>query len=365
METIEFRELVELFLNTSFREIKSETETPNINFKFGEDGFALFKNIVETPFVKIGYWTPNADQKDIDFVQFHNDDDVPTIYINDSVKFFEYLTDIVNSLIELNSEYGIKSSARNLTMNILRRIWLRMGIEDIANIKDFLDKQLQFTKNRLLDTYNIEKIGAFNEYEIFMKSEVNPTWAETTRSMIFTIKTNDKSYELPHILYDIDDEGVCYIYAVQSSKVTKDKTIERVLYKLNKNIENPIVHPSKVCTMMLFINELKKKGISKTIIPSMQVLSYRYHELLSEKAKKDLEEAKKSFERFPNDETAQRKYEFAKQWYNSVYEKQDKIDYLKTTELMNLAYRMLEHDQSVEIINEVNVQGDYLSIKIK
>ncbi len=58
METIEFRELVELFLNTSFRDIKLETETPNINFKFEEDGFALFQSIVETPFIKNGYWTP-------------------------------------------------------------------------------------------------------------------------------------------------------------------------------------------------------------------------------------------------------------------------------------------------------------------
>ncbi len=356
---------MELFLNTSFRDIKLETETPNINFKFGEDGFALFKNIVENPFVKNGSWTPNADQNDIDFVHSHNDDDVPTIYISDSIKFFEYLTNIINSLIKLNAEYEITSSARNLAMKVLRRIWLRMGIEDIANIESFLDKQLQFTRNRLLDTYNIEKSNSFNEYEIFMKSEVNPTWDETTRSMIFTMKKNNNTYELPHILYDIDDEGVCYIYAVQSSKKKKDKTIERELYKLNKNIENPNVHPSKVYAMMFFINELKKKGISKMRIPSMQVLSYHYHELLSEKAKKDLEKAKIALERFPDDDYVQKNYEVAKQWYDVTYEKQDKISYLKTIELMNLAYRILEHDQSIEIVNEVNVQGDYLGIKIK
>jgi len=198
-----------------------------------------------------------------------------------------------------------------------------------------------------------------------MKSEVNPTWDETTRSMIFTIEKNNYTYELPHILYDIDDKGVCYIYAVQSSKKKRDKTIERELYKLNKNIENPNVHPSKVCAMLLFINELKKKGILKVRIPSMQVLSYRYHELLSEKAKKDLEKAKTEFERFPNDDYVQENYEFAKQWFDATHEKQDKISYLKTVELMNLAYRILEHDQSIEIINEVNVQGDCLDIKIR
>ncbi len=365
MEKIEFRELVELFLNTSFRQIKSETETPNINFKFGEDGFALFRSIVETPFVKNGFWTPNAEQSDINFILSHNDDDVPTIYINDSIKFFEYLTNIINSLIKLNAEYGIISSARNLTMNVLRRIWLRMGVDDIANIEVFLEKQLQFTRNRLLDTYNIEKIYSFNDYKIFMKSENNPTWDETTRSMIFTIKRNDSTYELPHVLYDIDDEGICYIYAVQSSKDKKDKKIERELYKLNKNIENPNVHPSKVYAMILFINELKKKGISKIRIPSMQVLSYRYHELLSKQAEKNLENAKAALERFPDDEYVRKKYEYSKQWYNATYEKQDKINYLKTIELINLAHRIIEHDLSTEIVNEVNIQGDYLGIKIK
>ncbi len=366
MEKIAFRELVELFLNTTFRQIKSETETPNINFKFEEDGFALFRSIVETPFVKNGFWTPNAVQSDIDFILSHNNDnDVPTIYINDSIKFFEYLTNIINSIIQLNAEYGITLSARNLSMNVLRRIWLRMGVEDLDNIEVFLEKQLQFTRNRLLDTYNTEKIYSFNDYEIFMKSENNPTWDETTRSMIFTIRRNDSTYELPHILYDIDDEGICYIYAVQNSKDKKDKKIERELYKLNKNIENLNVHPSKVYALILFINELKKKGILKIRIPSMQVLSYRYHELLSERAKKDLEQAKVVLEKFPDDDYTQKKYEYARQWYDRTYEKQDKISYLKTIELMNLAYRITEHDQSIEILNEVNIQGDYLGIKIK
>lgn len=365
MEVIEFREVVELFLNISFRQIKSEIETPNINFKFAEDGFALFKDIVAKPFIKEGFWTPNATQSDIDFILSHSDDDVPTIYINDSIKFFEYLTNIINSLIELNAQYDFTLSARNSAMNVLRRIWLRMGIEDLTNIEAFLENQLQFTRNRLLDTHSTEKIYSSDSSEIFMKSEVNPTWDETTRSMIFTIKRNDSTYELPHILYDIDDEGICYIYAVQSSKSKKDKKIERELYKLNKDIENPNVHPSKVCAMILFINELKKKGISKIRTPSMQVLSYRYHELLSEQAKEALEKAKTELENFPDDKGVRINYEHAKQWYDVTYEKQDKINYLKTEELINLAYRITEHDPSIEIINEVNVQGDYLGIRVK
>lgn len=365
MEKIKFRELVELFLNKSFQDIKSEVETPNINFKFGEDGFTLFESIVEEPFVKEGYWTPDAQKSDIDFIRLHNNDDVPTIQVNDSIKFFEYLTDIVNSLMDLSLDYGIATSERNLTMHIFRRIWLRMGIEDIANVEEFLDRQLQFLRNRLLDTPKEKNISSFDGYDVSMKTEVNQTWYETTRSMIFTMRKNDSSYELPHILYDIDDNGICYIYAVQSSKKENDKHIERSLYRLNKNIENPNVHPSKVYAMILFINELKKKGITKIRIPSMQVLSYRYHELLSPKGKEELEKAEKELEKYPDDLFIQRKYKHAKKWFESTYENEDKISYLKTEELIYLAYRMLEHDEDIEIINDVNLQGDYLGIKIK
>lgn len=364
LETIEFRELIELFLNTSIHEIKEEDETPNLNFKFGKDGIDLFKSIVETPFIKDGSWTPNAEEEDIEFLLSHNDD-VPTIYIEDSITFFKTLTDIINELIKLNWEYGEKKSARNLTMQVLRRIWLKMGIEDMSNVNQFLRKQLQFVMNRTFDTHMNERVGLFNEYEVRMKVDVNPTWDETTRSMIFTIGRDKVSYELPRILFDIDDDQICYIYGAQSSQNEKDKIIERKLYKINKNIENPNIHPSKVYAILLFIQELKKKGITKVRIPSMQVLSYRYHELLSRQAEVNLKETKKRFDAFPKDSYAKWQYNQAKQWYNRVYQKQDKISFLKTEELINLMYRLLEHDPDIQIVNDLNIQGDYLDMRIK
>lgn len=365
MEKIEFREIVELFLNTSIHQIKSESEVPNINFKFEKDAILLFNNIIEKPFIKNESWTPNAYQEDIDFVFSHNHDNCPTIYIKDSIKFFEYLENITNELIILREYYGIKSSARNLAMQIMKRIWLRMGITDFENVELFLEKQLQFVKNRTFNIHHLEKIGSFNEYDIFMKTIVNNTWDETTRSMVFIINGDNETYELPHILYDVDNNGICYIYAVQSSKARKDKIIERKLYKLNKNIDNPNVHPSKVYALMLFFEQLKNKGISKIIVPSMQVLSYRYHELLSEEAAKDLNNAKKQIENFPNDNYLQKKFQSIKEWYDSVYNKQDKISYLKTEELINLVYRIIDYNPSIEITNDINIQGDSLNIKIK
>lgn len=365
MKYIEFREIIELFLHTSIHELKEETETPNVNFIFDSEGLSLFDDIVKNPFVLEGYWTPDATQEDIDYMIQRSNDDCLTLYIKDTNKFFKYLMDITNSLLDLFKFYGINASPRNTAMNIMRRIWLRMGVEDVENVEQFLKKQLEFVNNKTFANKNPEKVGSYYDYDVVMNTSINPTWDESTRSMIFTIKNDDEEYELPHVLYDIDDNGICYIFAVQSEQKKKSKTIERKLYKLNKGIENPNVHPSKVYALMLFVEQLKQKYITKIIIPGMQVLSYRYHELLSKKIAVDLLEAQaKLFDR-PTSEHYRREYENMKKWYSRVHDKQDTISYLKTEELLNLVYRLTETDPSMEITNELNLQGDSINISIK
>ena len=51
-------------------------------------------------------------------------------------------------------------------------------------------------------------------------------------------------------------------------------------------------------------------------------------------------------------------------WYNNIVDKQDLISKNKTENLINLFYRMTEHITDLEIRNDINVQGDYLDIRI-
>ena len=366
MDEVVFKEIVELFANTTIYELKYERETSNLNFKFKEDGFMLFQYVMKNPFVMKDAWTPNIRKEDITFIKNHNNDiNVPTVSINDSVSFFEYLTEISNGLNKLYREYNECRNARELSIKMLRRIWLRMGIEDFSSVDTFLRKQLEFVKSRKLDVYSECLFTKFNEYDVSMKTEANRTWDESTRSMIFRIHNLDSSYELPHIMYDIDENNVCYIYAIQNGKrVEKDKKIERKLYKLNDGIKDTNIHPNKVFSIILFIKLLREKGIKKIRIPSMQVLSYRYHELLSKKAKDDLESRYEKIQMFPDDRYCKKFYLEAKEWYDRVSDKEDLISYLKTEELINLMYRILEHE-NLEEFNEVGLQGDYLELIIK
>ena len=102
------------------------------------------------------------------------------------------------------------------------------------------------------------------------------------------------------------------------------------LIRLNRNITNPNVHPGKVYSIILFINELKKKGITKVKIPSMQVLSYEYHKILSKQVYENLQKIENDLKQENNDITNE-EYDYVLKMYNNMYKKEDKISYLKNS----------------------------------
>ncbi len=123
--------------------------------------------------------------------------------------------------------------------------------------------------------------------------------------------------------------------------------------------------------MLLFINLLKEHNITKIKVPILQVLSYRYHELLSEREKENfpkkwnsdaledlkyLSESRKKYRL--------KEYKHSLKWYNHIVDKQDVISKLKTENLINLFYRMTNHIPDLKIRNDIDIQGDYLDISI-
>ena len=58
MEHIELKEIIELFLISTVKEIKDNDIVPNINFEFNEDGLRLFEEVKNSPFKKQDYYYP-------------------------------------------------------------------------------------------------------------------------------------------------------------------------------------------------------------------------------------------------------------------------------------------------------------------
>lgn len=375
---VEYKEVIELFLEKTIYEIKDEDETPRINFIFEEDAYDYFYHTMENPYRVEGWWIPDITEKDIDTLRHLNEDALcPTIIVKDYQKFFNYLTEITNEQAHLYSMYGEKHSARALCIMLMRRIWLRMGPTDFLEVEHFLKQQLDFLKNRELDHLREkpEKIGEFHQNDVSVQIKINRTWDETTRAATFWIETKDfKTHNLPQIYYDIRIENnrkVCYIYAVQND-INKGRVpkIERLLYKLNKFIEEENVHPGKLYAMKAYLKLLKRCGIYRIKIPILQVLNYRYHELLSERVEEEFhttwtKERIESHQWLPEYrlQKEMKRYEADRLRYNRFVGKQDLISQLKTENLINLLMECTNHDPSLQLRNDLDNNTGYLEFQ--
>lgn len=376
IEFVTYKEVVELFVCAIYPKIKRKSETPKFNIVFEEDAFCYFEEVKNNPFQKKGAITPNITDKDISLLKSY--DDSPTIYVKDFVLFFTLLTDIINNTVLLYNDYFVETkSGRMLANYILRRIWLRMGVTDLNDVELFLAKQLEFVKSRMFTNLKLrEHVANLDYFDVYAKDLLNTTFDESTRALAFTLENKSGKHTLPRIYYDVareNNEDICYVYAIQNKgNVQVNKNIQRKLYKLNAGVQNLGVHPNQVMALISFLKLLESRGITKIKVSTQQVFSYHYHELLSEKAKKEFkrkwdEEKFKYIESLPLKDQKHYwdEYEFDKKWYEHIVDKMDDIERRKTEKLFEIFYRVMEHLPDLEIKNDLDVQDGYLVFEFK
>lgn len=375
---INFKQTIETFIIYSIPSIKCENEIPNINFIFDNNAFELFNYIIKHPYKYNDRWIANISKSDIDLLRIENNQnkDSKTIIIKDPILFFELLTNIINEQIKLFKEYNHHFNELSITKSLLVRIWLRMDENDFKDVISFLQKELEFYKDRTLDKYKEEKqILNDNNIISYAETSINESWDETTRSMNFRLEENDLTHTISRVLYDIrieDNIKVCYIYGVQNNLFNiTNKKIERKLYKLNKGIENPKVHPNQLYSLILFLEILKKEGIKYIKVPMNQSLNYGYHKILSENEKISFTSKwptdliRKIYSN--NDKTSleQRKeYELDKEWFKHIVGKEDTIRKLKTDKLFELLKRLCIYDKDFIFIGTSPYDEDILVYKL-
>ena len=329
-------EVIDLFIHRVINDIKIESEIPNVNFIF--DDLENFESI---------------SKRDIDFISKYNKNSY-SIKINNTKLFFKLLTELCNAQIDLRRYYGLNVPIKEESNAILRRIWLRATQSDFDNIEVFLQKQIEFIKDRTFDNpNNTIKYNNIYGYDVYYEIKENNSYSESSRRLEFTLDNNNNAiHSLPSILYDIrkeDNEKVCYIYAVQNEKTRKiNKKIEKKLYNINKDMINGQgpVHPNFSTSMFLFLNLLKDKGITKVRVPLFQMLSYDYHLLLSDGVMeyfirkwtpKKLNDMKYYEKNNPTEyERLKKEYDEDKLWLNNLYNKAEFISHNKTDNLYKL-----------------------------
>lgn len=386
-EYVDFKETVELFVNTVVTEINSGKEIPKVNFIFPESAFKLFNYVKENPFKKEGSWTPDIEDKDIERLRLENQQDTnsQTIYVNDPVRFFELLTELVNSWLDFKEKYYEKNSGRAVLIHQFKRLLLRMGVQDFYRPEEFLQKQIDFFKCDIWDDYIIrdlffksaKNVGTYENAVILAAKKDAQSWCETSEKMTFVLtdgNLENSTQTLPSIYYGIREENgekICYIYAIQNERdKVESKKIQRRLYKLNKGLDKTDVHPSQVLVLETFASMLKEIGITKIKVPARQVLSYSYHELLSEEAKKTMTkwtpEYLREIEEYPNFRRKKllEEYEWDKVWSSHVIDKADFIEKAKTEGLFKIFYRVSQQFGSISVLNDPFIEDEYMNVRI-
>ena len=375
MRKIEFKELIEIFVTGTIPSIEAENEIPRINFIFNSEGIELINSVSKDPFILKNSWTPSILEEDIERLKNLNKSNYPNIEINNPIEFFKLLTDIVNSQIKLYTSHDIHVSERNVCINVLLRIWLRMDKNDFKDINSFLKKELDFLNDDTLDKYNNKEIDNYEGYKVTSLINVNETWDETSKSIYFILGDKTSSHTVSHINYAIREENnekVCYIYAVQSDLVkTTNKKIERKLYKLNKGIEVQDVHPNQVFPLIELMRLLNKEGITTIKVPTNQELNYEYHEILSKREEErfHLRWPKSLINKILSNNTQEAEYQrklylLDKTFYEHTVGKSSKIKELKTTKLFSLLKRLSFHIPNFQLSGTDKTNNEILIYKL-
>ncbi len=375
MRKIEFKELIEIFITITIPSVQAENEIPRINFIFNNEGIELLKKVKNEPFILKNYWTPSITEENIEKLKDIKKSNYPNIEIANPIEFFKLLTDIVNSQIRLYTSRNIHVSERNICINVLSRIWLRMDKNDFKNINEFLKKESDFLNDDTLDKYNNIEIDNYEGYKVTSLINVNETWDETCKSIYFILGDKDSSHTVSHINFAIreeNDEKVCYIYAVQSDLIkTTNKKIERKLYKLNKGIKIQDVHPNQIFPLIELIKLLNKEGITTIKVPANQELNYEYHEIMSknEEERFHLRWPESLINKILSSNTQETEYQrklylLDKEFYNHTVGKASKIRELKTTKLFSLLKRLSFHIPNFQLLGTDKTNNEILIYKL-
>lgn len=271
-------------------------------------------------------------------------------------KIDEYTTIFKNVPNFLLSDTKEKYLKRVITI-----LFSNMSIDDFNDPCLYVQRQINFRNNRLLEDKSIE--APFFESQIDI--EIEHSGKETPYCFSPTLVNGCNFYILPTISYGISDD-TCYVYAIQDcnphEKNPYHDKIKRKLYKLNSGVydnesdeykeyksggsefypENiSDVSPGAVLSLTLFLNEVYKKGISK--VKAISYLPIRYENKIKDLAKYTLNLCK------------QRSLYISKSEKEKIYleliNKQKYIQRNITEKFIRTFYRVAYHFSNVNIIS--------------
>ena len=364
-----------LFLTKTIPDLVSEEfDMPYIKFIFDKETLKHLKDYLDKDDTEEYYKGLKSIEYLFDLYNEEEKDEL-SIQVHDSDKFF-------NLLEELIKEYSKREySSLVHPYNFIRSIWLRMGVNDINNVEEFLERQLRFLKNDslLYQTNSVYKLD--EKEELVYNIGNNEDWFETNNRITFGIyRTGEdifdtRRYDFPSIHYGFSKENnipTCFIYGIQSlSTFLKDKTIKEKIQPIKKELRNKNVSPEFIISLSLFLDFLYDHNVKDIEIPTLQVFNYIYHEHISNKTKKkydsyseeEKQELEKNYEEGKYDDK-ELEYMHTKKMISRFADKEDIISYNKTERLIQTVQELININPEIELVSEPMINGENLVLHV-
>lgn len=361
------------FISHTVNEINNEYNMSFIKFVFNAEDIDLISDKLDLDSDNIRRGI-NILKRNIREYNANRNEDINYIKVNDTYKFFSLLNRIYEQ---------VKNEKKASANDLIRSIWLRMGVNDLEDVNGFLKQQLDFLYGDRLFNNTYQVFEKDNNYKLVYDDSENEDCFETNNHLELSFINRDykqglekEKYSLPVVHYAIsyESEGpVCYIYGIQSlDNQRKDDSVKDYIKEYKKPLRNSKVSPEFVFTLKKFIDIIESYGITTIKVPLLQVFNYQYHEYLSKAIDRDYadytEEEREKYEEMDKNGDLTSSvlcYLFTKKSYERFVDKEDVISKNKTERLIDTFMIMEEKYHNVEFLNEPFIEGDTLLVKVK
>lgn len=198
------------------------------------------------------------------------------------LNYFELLLmEYINRINEFNKRNGnILKEYQDLSY-IFNILLFNLAPSDADDLNRFLEKRISFLEDDSFSEYSTyTEIFNYNNTSFKAKRCVEEFGLETPYIMLFQMESLGITYDLPLIRYAVDNDGVCYIYAVQIGRgricPTNDSKYKKIVNKVNQGVKKDRdISPSFVLVFSMFLKMLHDNNINKIVIPDFLFNRYK------------------------------------------------------------------------------------------
>lgn len=195
--------------------------------------------------------------------------------------FNDLLIEYINAINDFNKENDLELADYQDLSYIFNIMLFNITASDACDLNKYIETRISFFKDHNLEEYKTPTKIFKYQSTIFLAQRENECFGlETPYIMTFSMICNNKTYNLPLIRYAIDDNGTCFIYAVQ---IGRGRICENHKQEY-KNIVNQVNHgtkehrnisPSFVLILAMFLKILNDHNIKNIVVPDFLFNRYK------------------------------------------------------------------------------------------